>query len=61
MWLAEKFTKVYNAHSAAGTTMTLANAGTEVKQFWRSIKETRDLMYNGTNKAGGNNNASRQG
>ena len=60
MRLAEKLTKVYNAHGAAST-MTLANVGTEVKQFWRDIKETRDLMYNGTNKAGGNNNASGQG
>ena len=40
--------------------MTLANVGTEVKQFWRDIKETRYLMYNGT-KVGGNNNAPGQG
>merc|ERR1712240_523627 len=52
MRLAEKLTKVYNAHSSANTRMTLVNVGTEVKQFWRDIKETRDLMYNGT-KAGG--------
>ena len=61
MQLTEKFTKVYNTYFAARTTMTLANVGTEVKQFWRDIKETRDLMYNRTNKAGGNKNASRQG
>merc|ERR1711873_219415 len=48
MRLAEKLTKVYNAHGAAKTRMTLANVGTEVKQFWRDIKETRDLMCNGT-------------
>ena len=60
MRLAERLTKVYNAHSVANTRMTLANVGTEVKQFWRDIKETRDLMYNGT-KAGGNNNAPGQG
>ena len=33
MRLAEKFTKVYNAHGAAGTTMTLANVRTKFKQF----------------------------
>merc|ERR1711873_165164 len=54
--LAERLTKVYNSHSIAKTTMTLANVGIEVKQFWRDIKETRYLMYNGT-KADGNNNA----
>ena len=58
VWLAEKLMKVYNAHVASGSTMTLANGGTEVKQFWRDRKETRDLMYSRPNKAGGNNNAS---
>ena len=61
VWLAEKLTKVYNAHFAAGSTMTLENVGTEVKQFCRDRKETRDLMYSRLNMAGGNNNASRQG
>ena len=60
MRLAERLTKVYNAHSISNSRMTLANFGTEVKQFWRDIKETQDLIYNGT-KAGGNNNAPRQG
>ena len=60
MRLAERLTKVYNAHSVANTRMTLANVGTEVNQFWRDIKETRDLMYNGT-KAGGNKNEPGQG
>ena len=54
-------TKVYNARCAAGSTMTLENVGTEVKQFCRHRKETRDLMYSRLNMAGGNNNASRQG
>ena len=54
-------TKVYNAHFASGSTMTLENVGTEVKQFCRDRKETRDLMYSRLNMAGGNNNASRQG
>ena len=54
-------TKVYNAHFAAGSTMTLDNVGTEVKQFCRHRKETRDLMYSRLNMAGGNDNASRQG
>ena len=58
--LAEKLTKVYNAHVASGSTMTLENAGTEVKQFWRDRKETRDLMCSVPNKVGGNNNASGQ-
>ena len=31
--LAERLTKVYNAHSVANIRMTLANVGTEVKQF----------------------------
>merc|ERR1712112_264545 len=60
MRLAERLTKVYNSHSIDNTRMTLANVGTEVKQFWRDIKETQDLIYNGT-KAGGNNNAPGQG
>ena len=60
LWLAERLTKVYNSHTIANTTMTLANVVTEVKQFWRDIKETQDLIYNGA-KAGGNNNAPRQG
>ena len=53
--LAEKLIKVYNEHTASGSQMTLANVGMEVKQFWRDIKETQDLIDNGT-KAGGNNN-----
>ena len=53
MRLAERLTKVYNAHSIVNSRMTLANVGTEVKQFWRDIKETKDLIYNGT-KSGGN-------
>ena len=60
MRLAERLTKVYNSHSIANTRMMLANVGTEVKQFWRDIKETRYLLYNGT-KAGRNNNAPGQG
>ena len=59
--LAEKLTKMYNAHCTSNTTMTLATVQTEVKKFWRDRKETRDLMYNGPNKSGGNNNTSEQG
>ena len=59
--LAESLTKVYNAHTAANTRMTLANVGTEVKQFWRDVKETKDLMYNRTKLGGNNNNATRHG
>ena len=57
---AEKLIKVYNEHTASSSQMTLANMGTEVKQFWRDIKETQDLIYNGT-KTGGNNNPPGQG
>ena len=53
--LAEKLIKVYNRHTAANTQMTLANVGTEVKQFWRDIKETQDLIFNGTKPGGGGN------
>ena len=60
-WLAEKLTKIYNEHVASNLTMTLATVQTEVKKFWRDKKETRDLMYSGPNKSGGNNNALGQG
>ena len=53
--LAERLIKVYNGHIAARTQMTLANVGTEVKQFWRDIKETQDLIYNGAKPGGGGN------
>ena len=53
--LAEKLIKVYNKHTTLGTQMTLANVGTEVKQFWRDIKETQDLIFNGTKPGGGGN------
>ena len=46
--LAKKLIKMYNKHTASRSQMTLANVGTEVKQFWRDIKETQDLIYNGT-------------
>ena len=59
--LAEKLTKMYNAHCTSNTTMTLATVQTKVKKIWRDRKETRDLMYNGPNKSGGNNNTSGQG
>ena len=59
-WLAEKLTACYNAHYDAKTTMTLPTIQIEVKKFWRDIKETRDLMYNGSSKTGGNNNSSGQ-
>merc|ERR1712121_501134 len=58
--LAKKLIKVYNEHTASSSQMTLANVGTEVKQFWRDIKETQDLTYNGT-KTGGNNNPTGKG
>ena len=58
--LAEKLIKVYKEHTATRSQMTLANKGTEVKQFWRYIKETQDLIYGGT-KMGGNNNPQGQG
>ena len=59
--LAEKLTSCYNAHCKAKTTMTLATIQMEVKKFWRDIKETRDLMFSGSNKPGGNQNNSGQG
>merc|ERR1712115_566237 len=48
--LAEKLTKMYNMHSEANATMTLASVQSEVKRFWREKKETEDLMYNGSRK-----------
>ena len=48
--LAEKLTKMYNVHSEAKTTMTLASVQSEVKRFWSEKKETEELMYNGSGK-----------
>ena len=52
--LAERLTLLYNTHCEAGTAMTLATVHSEVKKFWRTIKETRELTYRGTASAGGN-------
>lgn len=57
--LAEKLTKINNAHWEANTSMTLASIQMEVKKFWRDKKETKDLMYKGSTKPGPGNNTAR--
>ena len=57
--LAEKLTHIYNAHCDANKAMTLATLQTEVKKFWRDKKETKDLMYKGTQKSGPGSNTAR--
>ena len=39
--LAEKLTKMYNAHCKANTSMTLASVQTEVKKFWGAGRKRR--------------------
>ena len=51
--LAEKLTRMYNAHCDAKTSMTLASVQAEVKKFWRDKKKTEDLMYSGSNNKPG--------
>ena len=41
--LAEKLTKMYNAHCTSNTTMTLATVQTKVKKFWRDKKKQGTL------------------
>ena len=58
--LAERLTLLYNTHYEAGTIMTLVSVQSEVKKFWRTIKENRELTYKGTAKAGGNQSGTGQ-
>ena len=41
--LTEKLTTCYNTQCEAKITMTLATIQAEVKKFWQTVRETREL------------------
>ena len=56
--LAERLNQLYDAAEAEDRVLDIATIQSEIKSFWRVVKENRELTFKGTNKGNGNQDSS---
>ena len=56
--MAERLNQLYDAAEAENKVLDIATLQQEMRNFWRVVKENRELTFKGTDKGNGNQGGS---